>query len=225
MKVSGYFSRWNFILERCRGRSVLHLGCIGQTDVSPKDKLQAFRAKRVLHPHLMASAREVIGVDIDGNAADLLTSELGPNGILVADAEHLERVELNRTFEIILCGNLLEHLSCPGLVLQGVRRFMEPESELIVSVPNPFGLLANLRFTLGRFRDGAQHVAAFSKFNLVTLLERHGLQVRELYTCFDQPPVSLRQRLLFGLGIPFFRYLPDRGGTLLCVARLAQTSD
>jgi SAM-dependent methyltransferase len=224
-KISGYFSRWNFVLERCRGRSVLHLGCIGETDASPEDKLQAFRAKRVLHPHLVAAAREVIGVDIDADAVDLLRSELGLDGMVVADVEHLDRVELDRTFEIILCGDLLEHLSSPGLVLHGVRRFMKPASELIVSVPNPFGLLANLRFTLGRFRDGAQHVAAFSKFNLVTLLERHGLQITELYTCFDRPPFSGRRRLVLGLGIPFFRYFPERGGTLLCVARLTQTSD
>jgi hypothetical protein len=81
MKISGYFSRWDFVLERCRGRSVLHLGCIDETDVSPEDKLQAFRPKRVLlHPHLVAAAREVIGVDIEANAVALLRSELGWTG-------------------------------------------------------------------------------------------------------------------------------------------------
>jgi len=221
MKVSGYRSRWAFILKRCEGRSVLHLGCVGETDVSPEHKVQAFSAKRVLHPHLMAIAREVLGIDVDARAVELLRAQLGVSGIVVGDAQHLEELGPAKQFEVILCGDLLEHLSCPGLVLDGVRRFMGPASALIVSVPNSFGLLANLRFTFGRFREGAQHVVAFSKFNLVTLLQRHGFQVIELYSAYDRPPASLKQRLLFALGVPFFRLFPERGGTLMCVARLA----
>ena len=50
---------------------MLHLGCIGETDVSTDQKLSAFAARRVLHPHLMAAAREVVGLDLDGDAIDL----------------------------------------------------------------------------------------------------------------------------------------------------------
>lgn len=219
MKVAQYFSRWDFILKRCNGRRVLHLGCIGETDVSTHEKLSAFAAGRVLHPHLMAVAREVVGVDLDGAAIELIRSNLGVQNILLADVEQLGKVVLDGTFDVVLCGNLLEHLSCPGLALEGLRHFMAPESELIVSVPNSFALLANLRFTFGRFRDGAQHVATFSKFNLMTLLGRHGFSLTELYTCYDQPPRSRKQRIQFALGTPILRLLAERGGTLLAVAR------
>jgi 2-polyprenyl-3-methyl-5-hydroxy-6-metoxy-1,4-benzoquinol methylase len=219
MKVTQYCSRWGFILKRCNGRRVLHLGCIGETDVSTREKLSAFAAGRVLHPHLMAAAREVVGVDLDGAAVELIRSNLGVQNILLADVEKLETVVLDGTFDVVLCGNLLEHLSCPGRALEGVRRFMAPESELIVSVPNSFALLANLRFTLGRFRDGAQHVATFSKFNLMTLLGRHGFSLTELYTCYDRPPSSRKQQIQFALGTPILRLLAERGGTLLAVAK------
>jgi hypothetical protein len=95
---------------------------------------------------------------------------------------------------------------------------MTPKSELIVSVPNAFAVLANVRFTLGSFRDGAQHVATFSKFNLMTLLSRHGFSLTELYTCYDQPPRSSKQKIQFALGAPILRMLAERGGTLLAVA-------
>ncbi len=98
---------------------------------------------------------------------------------------------------------------------------MTPESELIVSVPNSFALLANLRFSLDRFHDGAEHVAAYSKFNLMTVLKRHRFQLAELYSCYDRPPTSRVQRTKFALGIPVFRLLPERGGTLLGVAKTA----
>ena len=188
MKVSGYTSRWAFILKRCEGRSVLHLGCVGETDLSSEEKVQTFSAKRVLHPHLMAIAREVLGIELDDRGVELLRDKLGVSGIVVGDAEHLVGLVPERQFEVILCCDLLEHLSCLGLALDGLRRFMGPASEIIVSVPNSVGLLANLRFTLGRFRARAQHVGSFSKFNLVTLLQRHGFQVTELYTAYDRPP-------------------------------------
>jgi SAM-dependent methyltransferase len=220
MRVLGYSSRWAFVLNRCRGRTVLHLGCVGATDFPAEEKLQAFGAGRVLHPRLAAVSRELVGVDNDGPAVQLLRSRLGERTILIGDAEHLENLNLDRTFDIILCGDLLEHLSCPGRALEGARRFMATTSELIVSVPNSFALLANLRFTMGRFQDGAQHVATFSKFNLQTLLERHGFELKELYTAYDHPAFSRPERIKLALGVPFFRLLPERGGTLLAIAKM-----
>ncbi len=220
MRVAGYYSRWTFLLNRCRGKSVLHLGCIGETDVSPEKKLEAFAAYRVLHPKLAAVSPRLVGVDIDAATIELIHARLGRDGILAGDAEHLENLPLDDTFDVVLCGNLLEHLSSPGNVLQGVQRFMTPASDLIVSVPNSFALLANLRFSLGRFQEGAQHVMSLSKFNLQTLIERHGFQLKELYAAYDQPPASWKGRLKLALGTPLFKLLPERGGTLLAVARL-----
>jgi len=221
MKVSGYCSRWTFILDRCLGKTVLHLGCIGETEVPPHAKLEAFAAGQVLHPQLAAIARSLVGVDIDAATVELIHSRLGQNGILAGDVEHLESLALEGTFDIVLCGNLLEHLSCPGRVLDGVRRFMTPSSQLIISVPNSFALLANLRFCLGRFREGTQHVASFSKFNIETLVERHGFHLKELYSAYDQPPTTWEGRIKLAWGAPFFKLLPERGGTLLAVASLS----
>ncbi len=187
----------------------------------PEEKLNAYAAGRVLHPHLAAVCRELVGIDNDAASVELLRSRLGERSILMGDAEDLKSVSLDGIFDIILCGNVLEHLSCPGRALEGVRRFMEPTSELIVSVPNPFALLVNLRFTMGRFQDGAQHVASFSKFNLQTLLERHGFELKELYAAYDRPPTSRTSRIKFALGIRLFKLLPERGGTLLCTAKRA----
>ena len=96
---------------------------------------------------------------------------------------------------------------------------MAPHSELIISTPNAFSLLANIHFTVGRFREGNEHVAAYSQFTLPALLERHLFKMTELYTCFNRPPRSWNKRFAFALGIPFFKVMPDRGGTLLAVAR------
>jgi SAM-dependent methyltransferase len=219
-KVSGYFSRWDFLCERCKNRTILHLGCVGETDVSAEAKAEAFAANRVLHAHLMEVAARVVGVDIDAAAVELIRSRQGVDNLIIGDVEHLEALNLDKIFDIILCGDLLEHLSCPGRALEGIRRLMSPTTQLIVSVPNAFALLGNVRFTLGRYREGAQHVATYSKFQLVTLLERHGFKTTELYTCFDRLPRSWPERMQFAVGVPFFKLLPERGGTLLAIAKV-----
>lgn len=218
-RSSGYCSRWRFILDRCKGRSVLHLGFVGETDGSLEKKLQAFGDGQILHTHLARVASEVVGLDRDERAVQTIQSKFGESGLIVGDVEHLDQLPLHGSFDVILFGDLIEHLSSPGCALEGIRRFMDPNSELIVSTPNAFGLLANIRFTLGRFREGSEHVAAYSQFTLPALLARHQLKITELYTCFDRPPQSWKRRFAFALGVPFFKAMPDRGGTLLAVAR------
>jgi hypothetical protein len=218
-RASGYCSRWSFIIARCKGRSVLHLGFVGETDGSLQVKVDAFGDGRVLHPHLTRVASEVVGLDRDKRAVEAIRSKFQEDGLLVGDVEHLEQLRLDRTFDVIVFGDLIEHLSCPGLALEGMRRFMSSQSELIVSTPNAFALLANVRFTLGKFREGNEHVAGYSKFTLPALLERHHLKMTELYTCFNRPPQSWKGRVKFSIGIPFFKAMPDRGGTLLAVAK------
>ena len=133
----------------------------------------SFGGQRVLHPHLTRTASEVVGVTASERAVEGIRSKFQADGLLVGDVEHLEQLPLDRTFDVILLGDLIEHFKlCPGLALEGIRRLMSPHSELILSTPNAFALLANIRFTLGRFHEGNEHVAAYSKFTLPALLER-----------------------------------------------------
>ena len=224
MKVIGYCSRWDLILRRCTKRTVLHLGCIGETDRTRREKLEALQSGLALHPHLMKVAAEVIGIDLDAESIELAKLHLGVPGLFVGDVEHLEKISLDRTFDVILFGDLIEHLSCPGMAFDGIRRFMSINSELIISTPNAFSLPANIKFSLGCWREGDEHVAAYSAFTLPTALERNGFRLTELFTCFDRPPQTLKRRILFSLGVPLFRMMPDRGGTLLAIARMARSN-
>jgi hypothetical protein len=219
LSAQGYCSRWGFILDRCKGRSVFHLGFVGETDESLEAKVRAFKDGRVLHPHVVNVAREVVGLDRDAQAVKAIGSEFNGQTLLAGDVEHLDQLGLHRSFDVILFGDVLEHLSCPGLALDGIRQFMSPQSELIVSTPNAFAMMANIRFTLGKFHEGSEHVAAYSKYTLPAILARHGMELTELYTCFDRPPQTKVGKFKLALGYPVFKAIPDRGGTLLAVAK------
>ena len=40
-----------------------------------------------------------------------------------------KRFDLNETFDVIIAGEMIEHLSNPGLFLKGIQRFMTPTTK------------------------------------------------------------------------------------------------
>lgn len=173
--------RTEFLLSRCRGQSVLHLGCTNFPYTAP-----ALASGSLLHARLLSVASRVVGLDADRDGLAEL-SRLGISDLHVADLERLDDVALDETFDVIVAGEIIEHLANPGLFLTGVRRFMRPTSQLIVTTVNAY---CGLRFALYavRGRGGVQepvhpdHVAYYSQATLRRLLEQHGLRVDE--QCF-----------------------------------------
>jgi hypothetical protein len=221
-KFSGFLSRWEFVLRRSRGKSVLHLGCIGDTEKSVNDKVQAMLSEHVLHAELRKSTADIVGVDYDLPVVEELHKK-GYDDIIYGDVEEdLERMVLNGAFDVVLCGDLIEHLSNPGRMLEGLKPHMDGDSELLVTTLNSFGLLHFLRYTVNGYHEGNDHASSFSVFTLRNLLERHGFRVTEIYTCYNRPPQMWRDRLRYRIGGAFFRLFPKFGGTILLVAKLGE---
>ena len=215
-----YLCRWSFIVERCRHKRVLHLGCIGMTDRPLADKLQAMRDNQVLHPLLEKVAASVVGVDSEVEAVE----ELNRNGlheIIAGDVRNIDRLYLGRDFDVVVCGDLIEHLDEPGRMLSGIRTCMAPRAELLITTPNSLGLPNFVRYALGRPIDGTEHLISFNIFTLNNLLRRHGFRIQESYSCYDRPVTTMLGRALLFVGVPIFRLAPRFGGTLGVVARLA----
>ena len=218
MKFKGYVSRWEFILTKCRGKKVLHLGCIGETERSTSDKVKSLCEGKVLHAHLRKIVSDVVGVDYNEPTVREL-NKLGFNEILCGNVEGLDEIDLQRTFDVILCGDLIEHLSESGKMFKGLRPRINENGELLIMRPNSFGLLHFFRYAFGRFREGNDHVLSFSIFTLQNLLRRYDLYICETYACYNRPAQDWKDRLRYTVGIPFFKLLPKFGGTLLVVAR------
>ena len=217
LRISKFIHRDSFILQKVKGRSVLHLGCIGETDSELIVKVN--RAKELLHSKVKKVASEVYGIDIDAEAIAEYTNILGKKNLFVGDVEKLELVPIDKKFDIILFTDLMEHLSNPGLALEGIKRFMSDESELIVSVPHSFGLPNYIRYILGKFQEGNQHVAAYNSAHLYNLLYRHGFRITEIYSGYERVPNKVVYKILFFIGRLFLSLFPKFGGTLIIVAR------
>lgn len=189
-KVKIVVGRMDFVLERCNGKKVLHLGCVdeGLTE-------ERIRKGELLHTRLMDVAKETWGVDSSAEGIELL-KECGINNLVVGDIEHLEQMEelKQQNFDVILLTEVLEHLNNPGLFLQGVKNLFSQNTIMIITVPN--GLrLTGLGYTLKGYEFvHPDHNYWFSYKTLDTLMEKNGYIVMDtlVYTFFDYS-ISLKK--------------------------------
>lgn len=208
-----YISRVDFIRQRCRQRRVLHLGCSSGRYI--KDRL--LRGS-LLHGIIVEEAAVAYGLDID--EASLVTMErLGFDHLLVGNAENLDEVKVDAPFDVVVAGDLLEHLTCPGAMLEGVKRLLAPGGVFLVSTVNAFGLHFQIKRWLGRHVEHPEHVCYYSPETLEHLFERHRYRVLEMYGAYTEPPHSFRRKVEFFFGLPLFSIAPVLAGTLVVVAQ------
>ena len=113
-------NRFELIKEICRGRDVLDIGCVGDE-----------RPPRWLHDHICKVAKNVIGID-NGTEGVKKLKKRGYN-VMRANAEDLD---LKRRFDVIVAGELIEHLDNPGLFFGCVRKHLREKGTLVITTPN-----------------------------------------------------------------------------------------
>jgi cyclopropane fatty-acyl-phospholipid synthase-like methyltransferase len=168
--------RVQHILDRCRGRRVLHLGCTNwpYTEGSLRDG-------SLLHLELNRVAAELWGLDRDQAGLDVLAGR-GVSRLVRGDLEALDQVTLDRSFDVIVAGEIIEHLSNPGRFLTGVQHLMRPDTLLLITTINAYGGVRMAIYAL-RGRGGRQepvhpdHVAYYSYSTLQHLVRRHHLEI------------------------------------------------
>ncbi|MDQ3061304.1 MAG: class I SAM-dependent methyltransferase [Acidobacteriota bacterium] len=168
--------RVTFIKNACVGKKVLHLGC---TDY-PFTK-EVIKNEMLLHFELGKIAKELYGFDFDERGIKIL-SEAGVENLYLSNLEKLEEVDLDQTFDVIIAGEMIEHLSNPGLFLKGIQRFMDGSTNLLITTINAYCGMRMLTYGF-RGRGGAHepvhpdHVAYYSYSTLKVLIERENLRV------------------------------------------------
>ncbi len=125
-----------------------------------------------------------------------------------------------KTFDVVLFTNLLEHISNPGLALEGLKKFIDEDSTILITVPHAFGLLNFIWYSVGVFEERLQHVSMYNIAGLTNLLERHGYYVVRYCTCCEKRPSSIMKKIIFYFAYSTLRLFPKFGGTIFIEARL-----
>ena len=165
-----------WIVERCRGRKVLHVGCTDYPFTAPK-----FARGSLLHQEIAPVAAKLVGIDLDAPSIAFLT-EKGIPDLHVADAANVKGLLEQIGFEpdMVVAGEVIEHLNEPQAFLKGLRSAMSDNASLIVSIPNAFHYLGIINILLGREKVHADHVAYYSVGTITETLRRAGFRVVDI---------------------------------------------
>jgi hypothetical protein len=187
LRVARPVDRIEFIARACAQCRVLDLGAMDET---------AWAAKRGcgtwLHEEIVRSALGVDGID-NSDQVPAQGLHTGPDATIrrgdIADPEAL-LVALERTPDVVVIGELIEHLENP---LQFLKRLAGIErlsgKTLLLSTPNATALHNVLIGLAQRESTHRDHLCIFSYKTLATLCTRAGFfewEIIPYYSCFAE---------------------------------------
>lgn len=172
--------RATFILGRAKGKVVLDVGASGALHEAickvAKKVYGIDRPKPMLeHQHMYVGCSAVLEPDHNGEMREkevmhfMDLDEIG--GVIPFHAD----------VELVVCGEVIEHLGNPLYFLQRLRTTY-PGVPVIVTVPNAFSDIARKHLACDEWENvNIDHVTWYSWRTLRTLVERAGYTVKEMY--------------------------------------------
>lgn len=156
-----------WLLNRLAGKTLLDIGCHGPLHV----ELLKVCAKAYGLDHEPASYPDYRQMDLEG--------------------EELPRYA---DVEVVLLGEVIEHLMSPGVLLWQVREAYQ-DCEVILTVPNAFSHAGQAWIQKGIEQINADHTAWYSYMTLRTLVMKCGFAVQEWY--WHNGPKYVAEGLIF----------------------------
>lgn len=173
----------------------LHVGC---TDAPFTEKL--LNTGDLLHHRLLKIAPDkVTGFDISLKNLQALQRTYPRSKFVHGDAEQLAQYFSDEKFDLIVAGEILEHLSNPGQFLQACNEVMDENGILLITVPNVFGSRRLVHNLLGTENYHPDHTFYFSENTIKTLAARHGLHISNSFYYASNPGCSFIKKALYFL--------------------------
>jgi 2-polyprenyl-3-methyl-5-hydroxy-6-metoxy-1,4-benzoquinol methylase len=158
--------RDSYLTELVRARRVLDVGVV-------EHQVSSSASPGWLHRRLADAAASCVGVDILPEAV----AALAQAGYDVRCVD-LTVERLDDTFDVIVVGEVLEHVGAPEALLANAGAMLAPDGVLVLTTPNPYALHRAWQGLRGRPKESADHVALYATTHLVELAARSGLTVR-----------------------------------------------
>ncbi len=206
--------RNQFLVDSCKDKNVLHLGCADAIHYKDNEIIG-----RYLHLRLMEQSNLLYGVDLSQEVLDYLKEKYNVANLYVDNVENLTFDSNKVNFDVIIAGELIEHLYNPGLFLQSVKKYMNKNTKLIITTPNLLSLKLFLHNLKSNQRIHPDHTLGFTFSLIKTLFNRFDLTVSNWYTSneiFETNSNKIANSALKW----FFRTMPRFGDTMICVAKL-----
>jgi 2-polyprenyl-3-methyl-5-hydroxy-6-metoxy-1,4-benzoquinol methylase len=150
------------------GKRVLDVGC----------------SSGYLSEPLSQRGNTLVGIELDPAAAG--EAERFCERVLVGDLETMELPLEPGSFDVVLCGDVIEHLRNPGAALARLRPFLAADGRLVVSTPNIANWAMRLSLLAGRWRYTDRgfldrtHTHLFTRRTLVETIEEAGYRIERI---------------------------------------------
>ncbi len=137
---------------------------------------------------LKQRGNKVIGCEIDVNAAKLASQFC--ESMIVGDIEDInldEYVEAS-SIDVVIFGDVLEHLKKPGVLLKKVKKYLKQDGYLVVSLPNVCHGDVLLNLLSGDFRYmpmgllDETHLRFFGRKNIINIFNKCGYTISDVRT-------------------------------------------
>jgi SAM-dependent methyltransferase len=171
-----YFNHLRFeLLNLARGtpERVLDIGCA---------------TGAVLEYFVKRGARFAAGVELVPEVAEAARSRLGVDVVLTGSVESIEFPFPQQSFDLIVAGHVLEHVTDPWQVLTRLVQLLKPGGQFIGSLPNVRCIKVSLPLLFrGKWEYAAEgildrtHFRFFTKRTIVELIESSGLALDEIH--------------------------------------------
>lgn len=169
---------------------VAHLGCADSPYTA-----DLIAAGVLLHERLVKVAA-VTGFDVDAAALELLRARMPGERFVVADVTEAIPPDERRRYDLVLAGEVLEHVPDADSFLVGCGGLLAPGGRLCVSVPNACCPKIGLRSLAGRESVHPDHRVYYGPRTLERTLVGAGYEVELMASCFA-PLAGRAGRLVF----------------------------
>lgn len=133
---------------------------------------------------LAARGNTIVGLELDPDAARV--AEQFCERVLVGDVETMDLPFEPGSFDVVLGGDVIEHLRDPVAALARLRPLLRPGGRLVVSTPNVANWAIRLSLLAGRWRYTTRgildrtHTHLFTRATLREAIEAAGYRVERI---------------------------------------------
>jgi len=127
----------------------------------------------------------IIGIEIDEESVKVAKEYCG--NVIVADVENLSELPYpEKYFDVLLFGDILEHLKDPLRVMRNLKRYLSSDGYIVASIPNVAHIYPRLKLLFGKwdYEDigllDRTHLRFFTKRSARRLISDAGFKIEKM---------------------------------------------
>ena len=148
----------------------------------------------------------VVGIERDPDAARIARTVC--DDVVVGDVEELDLPFDIASFDVVLCGDLIEHLRAPDAFLVRMRPYLREQGRLVLSTPNVANWAIRMSLLGGRWRYTDRgildrtHAHLFTRSTLLEALRSAGYRPIEVEFTIPVPVIGTQavERIAHAVG-------------------------